>query len=262
MDSDRGKPRFNDLCASPYLRPAYRIQVVLPTCATVIPLLLAIYPGMREPGQVLAFRFCAFVDTLSVILVEQFWSLTNSVYTSDQGKCWYGLIATGRLLGGVAGGALSSFWIKQTGLRYSERRRTVQPQLPKATWMLETQPLRMQHQSGRDALGVFVRIQLVTENGMPRFGQMDAQLVTAPGGRTQLDPRESPIVRAFDDTVSGLCRLACSKIDPLPRTPWPIRRQGQIDLSFGWIRHAPDTSNVLLCHPACLEQESKVALGV
>lgn len=91
----------------------------------------------------------------------------NSIYTSDQGKCWYGLFATGRLLCAVAGGALSSFWIKHTGPRYSERCRTVQPQLPKATRMLETQPLRMQHQSGRNALRGFVRIQAVTENGMP-----------------------------------------------------------------------------------------------
>jgi AAA family ATP:ADP antiporter len=93
-----------------------RINVVLGTCAIIIALLLAFYPGMREPGQVIAFSFYVFVDMLSVILVEQFWSLTNTVYTSDQGKRWYGLIATGGLLGGVAGGALSSFWIKQTGL--------------------------------------------------------------------------------------------------------------------------------------------------
>ena len=79
---------------------------------------------MRKPGQVPAPRFCAFVDMLSVILAEQPWSLTNSIY------CWYGLIATGRLLAGEAGGVLSSFWIKQKGLRYSERCGTVQPQLP------------------------------------------------------------------------------------------------------------------------------------
>jgi hypothetical protein len=33
---------------------------------------------MREPGQLLAFRFCAFVDMLGVIPAEQSWSLTNS----------------------------------------------------------------------------------------------------------------------------------------------------------------------------------------
>ncbi len=93
-----------------------RIHVVLGSCAIIIALLLAFHPGMHQPGQVLAFSFYIFVDMLSVILVEQFWSLTNTVYTSDQGKRWYGLIATGGLLGGVAGGALSSFWIKRAGL--------------------------------------------------------------------------------------------------------------------------------------------------
>jgi ATP/ADP translocase len=122
---------------------------------------------MRKPGQELALSFCVFVDMLSVTLVEQFWSLANKVYTSDQGKRWSGLIATAGLLGGVAGGALASFWIKKTELRYSERRRTVQPQLSEASRMLKTQPLRMQHQTGRNALRIFVRIQLVAENGMP-----------------------------------------------------------------------------------------------
>ena len=34
-----------------------RIRVVLTTCAIVILLLIAVYPGMREPGKVLAFSF-------------------------------------------------------------------------------------------------------------------------------------------------------------------------------------------------------------
>lgn len=94
-----------------------RIQVVLGTCATIIALLVAFYPGMHEPGTPLAFGFYIFVDMLSVILVEQFWSLTDTVFTAEQGKRWYGLIATGGLLGGVAGGAMSSFWIKHAGLQ-------------------------------------------------------------------------------------------------------------------------------------------------
>jgi len=93
-----------------------RIRVVLGTCSTIIALLLVFYPGIREPSQPIAFGFYIFVDMLSVILVEQFWSLTNTVFNLEQGRRWYGLIATGGLLGGVAGGALSSFWITQTGL--------------------------------------------------------------------------------------------------------------------------------------------------
>lgn len=95
----------------------------------------------------------------------------------------------------------------------------MQLQLSKAMWMLETQPLRMQHQPGRNGLRVFVRIQGITENGMPRFGQMDTQLMTAPGRRAQVNPRELPIVGAIDDTVSSMCRLAGLKIYPLERAP-------------------------------------------
>ncbi len=94
-----------------------RIRVVLGSCALIIVILLGFYPGMEHAGQPLAFSFYIFVDMLSVILVEQFWSLTNTIYTSEQGKRWYGLIATGGLLGGVAGGALSAFWIKHTSLQ-------------------------------------------------------------------------------------------------------------------------------------------------
>ncbi len=42
-----------------------------------------------------------------MVLVEQFWSLTNSVYRSSDGRRWYGLIASGGLVGGLAGGLLA-----------------------------------------------------------------------------------------------------------------------------------------------------------
>jgi AAA family ATP:ADP antiporter len=63
-----------------------------------------------------AFLFYIFVDMLSVILVEQFWSLTNTIYDTRSGKRWYGLIATGGLLGGVAGGGMSSVLIAKLHL--------------------------------------------------------------------------------------------------------------------------------------------------
>jgi len=88
-----------------------RINVVLGTCAIIIVCLLAFYPQLNNGGFVEAFMFYMFVDMLSVILVEQFWSLTNTIFDTQAGKRWYGLIATGGLLGGVAGGSLSSVLI-------------------------------------------------------------------------------------------------------------------------------------------------------
>lgn len=88
-----------------------RINVVLGTCAIIIACLLAFYPQLNNSGFIEAFTFYIFVDVLSVILVEQFWSLTNTIFDTASGKRWYGLIATGGLLGGVAGGALSNLLI-------------------------------------------------------------------------------------------------------------------------------------------------------
>ena len=75
-----------------------RINVVLGTCAIIIVCLLLFYPQLNQRGFVQAFAFYIFVDMLSVILVEQFWSLTNTIYDTAVGKRWYGLIATGGLL--------------------------------------------------------------------------------------------------------------------------------------------------------------------
>jgi AAA family ATP:ADP antiporter len=90
-----------------------RINVVLGTCAIIIACLLAFYPLLNNGGFVQAFAFYIFVDMLSVILVEQFWSLTNTIYDTAAGKRWYGLIATGGLLGGVVGGSMSNVLISK-----------------------------------------------------------------------------------------------------------------------------------------------------
>ncbi|MGD2112810.1 MAG: Npt1/Npt2 family nucleotide transporter [Gammaproteobacteria bacterium] len=93
-----------------------RINVVLGTCAIIIVCLLLFYRQLNREGFAQAFAFYIFVDMLSVILVEQFWSLTNTIYDTQDGKRWYGLIATGGLLGGVAGGSLSSVLISRLQL--------------------------------------------------------------------------------------------------------------------------------------------------
>lgn len=93
-----------------------RIHVVLASCAIVIAGLVGFHLGLGDSGFVQAFAFYIFVDMLSVILVEQFWSLTNTIFSTEDGKRWYGLIATGGLLGGVAGGSASSALITQVQL--------------------------------------------------------------------------------------------------------------------------------------------------
>ena len=78
------------------LMPAYgrlvsrisRPRLVVGTCLSFALILV----GFRLwiGGPVAAVCFYVFVDILSVALVEQFWSLTNSVYRSSNGRRWSG----------------------------------------------------------------------------------------------------------------------------------------------------------------------------
>lgn len=67
-----------------------------------------------------AMAFYVFVDIFSVILVEQFWSLTDSIHNTEQGKRSYWFVGTGGLLGGVLGGVLASALIHYAGLGTSD----------------------------------------------------------------------------------------------------------------------------------------------
>ncbi|MDB5970820.1 MAG: carrier protein [Hydrocarboniphaga sp.] len=93
-----------------------RLRVVLGSCAGTSVLLLLFRGLFHYANAPIAFGFYILVDIFSVVLVEQFWSLTNSVYNSREGKRWYGLIASGGLVGGIAGGMVSSALVKYTSL--------------------------------------------------------------------------------------------------------------------------------------------------
>jgi AAA family ATP:ADP antiporter len=94
-----------------------RFNVVLGTCLTISILLVLFRFLIELPGPIVAVCFYVFVDIISVVLVEQFWSLTDSVYTTREGKSWYGFIGTGGLIGGIAGGGLSALLIQHTRLQ-------------------------------------------------------------------------------------------------------------------------------------------------
>jgi AAA family ATP:ADP antiporter len=94
-----------------------RFKVVLGTCMTISSMLVLFRFLITLPGTTVAVCFYVFVDILSVVLVEQFWSLTNSIYTTREGKSWYGFVGTGGLIGGIAGGGLSALLIEHTQLQ-------------------------------------------------------------------------------------------------------------------------------------------------
>jgi AAA family ATP:ADP antiporter len=91
-------------------------RVVLGTLLLCAALLALFWGLLQRPSGPVTVAFYIFVDILGVILVEQFWSLTNSIYTTHEGRGWYGLVGTGGLIGGVAGSAAAAAFIKTTRL--------------------------------------------------------------------------------------------------------------------------------------------------
>lgn len=97
-----------------------RLNIVLGSLALFILLLLLFHSLLDQQGKVTAAAFYIFVDIFSVVLVEQFWSLTNSIYKESDGKRWYGIVGTGGLLGGVIGGKMAEMWIEKAGYQTAD----------------------------------------------------------------------------------------------------------------------------------------------
>ncbi|MDX8404842.1 MAG: Npt1/Npt2 family nucleotide transporter [Mariprofundus sp.] len=93
-----------------------RMQVVIGTVLSMIVLLALFRLVLAPPTPVSAFAFYIFVDILSVLLVEQFWSLSNTIHSEHEGQRWYALIGTGGLLGGVLGGMGAHALISYAGM--------------------------------------------------------------------------------------------------------------------------------------------------
>ena len=94
-----------------------RIHIVLGTALVFLTMLVLFRFLFQNAGFFTALGFYVFVDILSVVMVEQFWSLANSIYSTKEGKNWYGLVGTGGLLGGGVGSAAAALLIKYTPLQ-------------------------------------------------------------------------------------------------------------------------------------------------
>lgn len=85
-----------------------RVAVVLGSLL-IFALLLCVFRFLTPSfNATSAMAFYVFVDIFSVILVEQFWSLTNSISTANQGRSSFWFVGTGGLVGGLLGGILAS----------------------------------------------------------------------------------------------------------------------------------------------------------
>ena len=97
-----------------------RFHVVLGTLVTFAAILVIFRILFIEVTGAVAVAFYIFVDILGVVLVEQFWSLTNSIYSTEEGKRWYGLVGTGGLIGGVVGSSAGAVLLKKTSLETTD----------------------------------------------------------------------------------------------------------------------------------------------
>ena len=93
-----------------------RARIVLGSLLLFSGLLVVFRSVLDNNSTVAAVAFYIFVDIFSVVLVEQFWSLTVSITDSNEGKKSFWFVATGGLVGGVAGGFLASYLVESTPL--------------------------------------------------------------------------------------------------------------------------------------------------
>lgn len=85
-----------------------RYAVIQGTLLLSIALLLMFDQLLRIDDARVSVAFYVFTDIFSVVLIEQMWSLTNSAYSTEEGKRWYGWVAAGAVTGGVAGGLVAT----------------------------------------------------------------------------------------------------------------------------------------------------------
>lgn len=91
-----------------------RLNVVLASCLVFIVLLVAFRIWFELHGPSAAIGFYILVDIFSVVLVEQFWSLTNSINNGAEGRRSYWFVATGGPVGGIVAGFVVGALIRYT----------------------------------------------------------------------------------------------------------------------------------------------------
>ena len=93
-----------------------RVRIVLGSLLVFASMLVVFRAVLDQHSTFTAVAFYIFVDIFSVVLVEQFWSLTVSISDPDDGKNSFWFVGTGGLAGGVAGGYLAGFLVERTEL--------------------------------------------------------------------------------------------------------------------------------------------------
>jgi AAA family ATP:ADP antiporter len=94
-----------------------RLHVVLGSILLFVAMLVGFRVSLAWHGGAASLAFYIFVDIISVILVEQFWSLTNAVTSTEGGRKSYWFVSSGGLVGGIMGGIVAASLLKFTGMQ-------------------------------------------------------------------------------------------------------------------------------------------------
>ena len=71
---------------------------------------------LGQAGVPLAIPFFIWVGIFSGVVIAQFWSFANDVYTSDEGERLFPIVGFGASLGGVLGAALARALVEDLGI--------------------------------------------------------------------------------------------------------------------------------------------------
>ena len=77
---------------------------------------LPVFYGLAERGAPIGVVFFLWIGVFSLMVIAQFWAYANDVYTPDEGKRLFAVIAFGASIGAVAGSWLSGYLIDRIGV--------------------------------------------------------------------------------------------------------------------------------------------------
>ncbi|HET6779250.1 MAG TPA: MFS transporter [Gemmatimonadales bacterium] len=89
---------------------------LLNTVTTFFIVCLVIFYGLTRAETSVAAIFFLWVGIFNLMIVAQFWSFANDLYTKEQGERLFAIVAVGASLGAVLGARLAAFLIPVFGL--------------------------------------------------------------------------------------------------------------------------------------------------
>ena len=78
--------------------------------------LVLFYALGRIGGVPLAIPFFLWIGIFNLMVIAQFWSFANDIYTKDEGERLFPIVGFGASLGAVFGATFASQWIEQLGV--------------------------------------------------------------------------------------------------------------------------------------------------